>query len=229
MSTQRIMQLLVFGIILLIGLTLLQYIHLKQQAVSAEAFKAEILAELRGGDFGSVPVQAKKPQEGLDQGSNSEHRPVEPVEPEPPPEPLSQNQYWISTDYSDDKPYGFSGWLELVPGGHFILEQCFAPDYSVAVSAEQDPYQPPTCKVLADTHITRVSGAELVLEGNQTVPIDLDAAARIQTLSLILGDNTIELVPGQKNTLWEGLAFLPSVKTAHDAAWKKHNELRGEL
>lgn len=230
MTTQRIMQLLVLSIILLAGITLAQYFQLKQQAVSAEALKAEILAELRGGAGGPDPAQLELPHEGLDQGDTSERRrsPVL-VEHEPPAEPLSQNQYWISSDYSDDKPYGFSAWLELVPGGHFILEHCFAPDYSVAVSAEQDPYQSPMCRTMADTSIVKISDTEMVLKGDKSVPISLDVSAQIHTLSLKLDEHKIELTPGQKNTLWEGLSSLPSSKKAHEAAWEKHVELRGEL
>lgn len=230
MTTQRIMQLLTVGIVLLAGITLAQYFQLKQQAVSAEDLKAEILAELRGGSSGPVPAQAEQLPEGLDQGDISERRrsPV-PVEPEPPAEPLSQNQYWISSDYSDDKPYGFSAWLELVPGGHFILEHCFAPDYSVAVSAEQDPYQSPRCRTMADTRIVNISDTEMVLKGDKSVPIRLDVSAQIHTLSLKLDEHKIELTPGQKNTLWEGLSSLPSSQKAHEVAWKKHVELSGEL
>ncbi len=229
MTTQRIMQLLTVGIVLLAGITLAQYFQLKQQAVSAEDLKAEILAELRGGAGGPDPAQLELPHEGLGQGDTSERQSPVPVEHEPPAEPLSQNQYWISSDYSDDKPYGFSAWLELVPGGHFILEHCFAPDYSVAVSAEQDPYQSPMCRTMADTRIVNISDTEMVLKGDKSVPISLEVSAQIHTLSLKLDAHKIELTPGQKNTLWEGLSSLPSSQKAHEVAWKKHVELSGEL
>jgi hypothetical protein len=74
------------------------------------------------------------PKYDHDQGHTRDRGTPEVSETEPVAQPLSQNEYWISIDYSDEKPYGFSAWLELVPDGRFILEQCFAPDYSAEVS-----------------------------------------------------------------------------------------------
>jgi hypothetical protein len=67
-----------------------------------------------------------------------------------------------------------------------------------------------------------------ILQGDKSVPISLDVSAEMHTLSLKLDEHKIELTPGQKNTLWEGLASLPSIKMAHEVAWEKHVELRGE-
>ncbi len=77
--------------------------------------------------------------------------------------------------------------------------------------------------------LTVDSDTEMVLKGDKSVPISLDVSAQIHTLSLKLGEHKIELTPGQKNTLWQGLSSLPSSKMAHEAAWEKHVELRGEL
>lgn len=131
MTAQRLTQLLVLCIVLLAGIALAQYFQLQQQKVSAEDLKVQILAELRGGTDRTAPApgeQHRNQDDIRDRGLQ------EPVEPEPVAQPLSQSEYWISTDYSDEKPYGFSAWLELVPDGRFILEQCFAPDYSAEVS-----------------------------------------------------------------------------------------------
>ena len=229
MTTQKIMQLFVLCIVLLAGIALVQYFQLKQQKVSAEDLKAQILAELRGGADSKTLSPAEQPVEYLNQDDTGNRRQEELVDPAPPAEPLSQNEYWISTDYSDDKPYGFSGWVELVPGGHFILEHCFSPDYSAEVTAEQDPYQSPTCKTLVDTRIIKISDTEIVLKNEVSIPMSLDVSAPIQMLLITIGNNKINLTPGQKNTLWEGLSSLPSIRLAHKEAWEKHVELRGEL
>lgn len=226
MKNQRITQLLVLCVVLLAGIALGQYFQLKQQKMTAEDLKAQVLAELRGGAGSAAPAAAGEPVAQLAQRDTRDRELPELIEPITPAEPLSPTEYWISTDYSDDKPHGFSAWLELVPNGHFILEQCFAPDYSAEVSAEQDPYRAPTCKLLIDTRIVRISDTEIVLRDNASMPIILDVSTEPHTLSLTLDDNRIELTPGQKNTLWEGLSSLPSVQEAHQAAWKEHVELR---
>ena len=217
--------LLSIAIVLLAGISIAQYQQLNKVSAMVTKLKANIT-----GDAETDAFKYNNPHHQSDAAASNTPVVSNKILTKPaPPKPVSPTQYWISTDYSDEKPHGFAGWLELVPGGHFILEHCFAPDYGVAVSAVQDHYQSPTCKTMADTRIDRISDTEMILQGNRSVTMSLDVSTEIHTLSLELDEHKIELTPGQKNILWEGLSSLPSIKKAHEVAWEKHEELRGKL
>ncbi len=214
MKTHGVIQLLTVCVVLLTGIALTLYYQLNQSQISTEKLKAEILTELRDNMAG-----------GLGTENSERYQQPENGVAKPPDAPLSKIEYWISNDYSDDKQHGFATWLELAEKGHFIIEHCFAPDYSSEVTAEQIPYQIIKCKTLADTRIANISKSEIVLSNGKVVPIQLARSTMAPTLSLTLAGQKVELLPGQKNILALGLSSLASVKEARKAAFDKYRSL----
>jgi hypothetical protein len=215
-------------IILLAGLSIAQYLQINQQSTSVENLKAEILAELRQSPASPrLPGEEQYPEKVVagsrSTGAVSQYRPPE------PPKAISDTQYWISKDFSDDKPFGYSAWAELVAGGNLIVEKCLAPDYSnVQISAENPPEQIPECTQLINSKIASINKAELVLDSANKIPMTLEQKDDISRLTLTIEGTRVVLEPGSKNTLWEGLIYLPSVKQAYQAAWEAHSRMRNE-
>lgn len=223
MKENRIIWLMSAAIILLAGITMGQHLQLSKQAVSVEDIKAEILAELRSPPVNSTQGQ---PRESADRQAAG----VAPAMPEEPPEPLSSTQYWISTDYSDVKPYGFSSWIVLTPGGNIIVEKCLAPDYSNArVTAEMPTELIPECRQLINATIAKIGENDIALNGGKRLPVKFEQDKEIRKIELQIEGETVLLVPGSKNTLWEHLSGLPSVRLAHKQAWDAHVKLRQEM
>lgn len=218
--------LLTIAVLVLAGISLAQFWQLRQQQGAREQLKDEILAELRAAQPGDRPGPGgteARAQAGADAANVS---PAAAPEPAPPPTPLAATEYWISTDYSDQKPHGYSVWLETVPGGHFIAERCDAPAYSSEVRADRLPFEDPVCETLSDTRVHTISETNLQLAEGGSLPMTLATADGSPVLNLEWDHNRITLHPGQKNTLWEGLQTLPSVRQAQQAAWDRYNRLR---
>jgi hypothetical protein len=227
MIKDRIVLLLTACLVLLAGIALALYFELNRSQASIENLKAEILTDLRGEVGDSSPENRAgdgQPEKHGSLGSTAErHTPAEGgVAAKSRKKPLSKVAYWISNDYSDDKLYGFATWAELTGNGHFIIEQCFAPDYSVEVTAEQPPSQTIRCKTLADARVNTISTSEILLNNGEVVPIHLAGSTQAPTLSLTLADQKIELVPGHKDNLANGLSSLTSVQNAQKLALKKY-------
>ena len=215
-------------ILLLAGLSIAQYLQMNEQSTSVAKLKAEILAELRKSTASPrLPGEEQYPEQVVagsqPTGAVSQYRPPE------PPKAISDTEYWISKDLSDDKPFGFSAWAELVAGGDLILEKCLAPDYSnLQISAENPPEQIPECTQLINSKIASINKAELVLDSANKIPMKLEQKGDISRLTLTREGADVVLEPGSKNTLWEGLINLPSVKQAYQAAWEAHSQMRNE-
>jgi hypothetical protein len=215
-------------ILLLAGLSIAQYLQMNEQSTSVAKLKAEILAELRKSTASPrLPGEEQYPEQVVagsqPTGAVSQYRPPE------PPKAISDTEYWISKDLSDDKPFGFSAWAELVAGGDLILEKCLAPDYSnLQISAENPPEQIPECTQLINSKIASINKAELVLDSANKIPMKLEQKGDISRLTLTIEGADVVLEPGSKNTLWEGLINLPSVKQAYQAAWEAHSQMRNE-
>ena len=228
MNTNKVVLLMWVVIVLLAGLSIAQYLQINEQSATVANLKADILAELRQPPASSrLPGENRYPEQALT-GRQSTGA-VAPARPPEPPKPISDTQYWISKDYSDDKPFGFSAWAELVAGGNLILEKCLAPDYSnIQINAENPPEQIPECTQLINTKIATVNKAELVLDSANRIPMKLEQKGDIKTLTLTIEGADVVLEPGSKNTLWEGLTNLSSVKRAYQAAWEAHSQMRIE-
>ena len=228
MSINKAVPIIFVIIILLIGFNIRLYLQVNEHEKSLTELKAEILTESRQLPASSRLVLEKPRQEQKVTAS----QPIRSVITDKPPEPpkaISDTQYWISKDYSDDKPFGYSVWVELVAGGNLILEKCLAPDYNnIQISAENLPEQIPECTQLTKTKIVTVEKTELVLVSSKKIPMKLEQKGGISRLTLTIEGADVALEPGSKNTLWEGLSYLPSVKQAYRAAWEAHAQMRTE-
>lgn len=230
MKTHGVVLLLTVCVVLLAGIALALYYQLHQSRVSTENLKVEIMTELRNmiGESAAKNVERnQQPENSVAPSNNGEHQTMAEarIVTKPPEAPLSKIEYWISNDYSEDKQHGFSAWLELIESGHFIIEHCFAPDYSSEVTVGQIPYQPIKCKTLADTRIDKISKSKIVLNNGKIVPIHLAGSTMAPTLSLTLDEKKIKMVPGQKNTLSHGLSSLASVKESREVAFDKYRSM----
>jgi hypothetical protein len=227
MNINRTILLMSAVIILLAGISIGQYLHINKQSTSVAELKAEILAELRQPVTSSYQDSTNQYQDA--KTTNRQDRSVSSDQPPVPPKALSDTQYWISKDYSDEHPYGYSAWAVLVAGGNFILERCRAPDYTdIQINAEVPPDQIPECHELVNTKITDIDETQVVIATGKTIPVKLVESEGAERLTLDFEGISIVLEPGSKNSLLEGLTFLPSVKQAQQNAWNIHSKMRNK-
>jgi hypothetical protein len=223
MNDKALLWLLSAAVVLLAGVSLGQYMQRTTQTAAMADIKAELLAELRHSSAQSAGVSTRNV-------SGRQYEQPMPEMPAEPPVPLSTTQYWISNDYSDDKPFGFSAWIEMVPGGNFILEKCSAPDYSdVEVTAEMPIERIPECEQLISTKIATINDTEIMLKGGRALPLKLEQDKVPHRLEFALQGQAIVFVPGSKNTLWTQLPALPSVRKAYQKLWDDYLKLRNEM
>lgn len=211
------------AVVLLAGIAIGQYLHIKDTGSSVAAVTKESTPELpeSPADIGEADINRKSQSTGKRASIVEEPAVIE------PPVALTNTQYWISTDIADNKAYGFSAWIELVKGGNIMLEKCNAPDYkNLEVDSEQDPYLTPECTMIISGRIRELTNKEILLRDQQSIGFTLNKKDGQEQLSLNVQGQGIVIHPGQKNTLWEGLSNLPSVKQAFQQKWEEHASKR---
>jgi hypothetical protein len=103
----------------------------------------------------------------------------------------------------------------LTPGGDFVLERCRAPDYAIP-DGPGGPLPVPLaqCELVVDGVISRLDEARIVVGRGQVPPRTfrylLVRGPATELLRLSIGEETVELVAGSKNSLFERLHRLPS-------------------
>ena len=218
MSQALLVRVLSFALVLVIGVAIGQLLHIRDLASAArttEAEQADPRAPAREG--AAAPTAGGPP--GIEDARAAD--------------PLSETRYWISESLSDERPYGYAALIDLRPGGTLSIERCDAPDYDELseVAAEVAPYLTPECGSIAQGRIRSIDpDAALVFADRDGREVRLglrlvDGAAG-ERLVVALEGRSETMVPGQKNTIWEGLTHLPSVERAFAEKWEEHARLR---
>lgn len=215
MKNNNVIFILSLTVVLLAGIAIGQYLHIKETDSSVVSVTTESTPVLPGDPASARDTRAVEP--GKNRSAVIEETVIE------NPVALTNTQYWISTDIADNKAYGFSAWIELVKGGNIMLEKCNAPDYkNLEVDSEQDPYLTPECTMIISSQIRELANKEILLSDQQSIGFTLNKKDEQEQLILNVQGQGIVIHPGQKNTLWEGLGNLPSVQQAYKQKWEEH-------
>jgi hypothetical protein len=125
------------------------------------------------------------------------------------------SEYWI-TKKIEDKVDGFihSLWIEPKRRGKIYLEECQYPDYKVKITKERKTaYIPINCKIIINGSLQSFTKDTLkIWVKTQADPISVNYQLSENFLNINFNDQKLSLKEGSRNTLFEAVENLPSVK-----------------